>query len=185
MRPALRLLLPILVAALVLPACRAQSLSWRLVNAQIARRHPDVPQATTADLAARLGRGEPVVLLDARTPAEYAVSHLRGARRIDPNASADDIRQMLAGTPDSAAVVVYCSVGWRSGDLAARIQEAGRGTSGRGRVENLRGSIFAWANEGREVVTGAGDSVAVARLVHPFDSTWGRLLRRDLRAPID
>ncbi len=184
MRPALRLILPLaavaLVAALVLPACRGQSLSWRLLNAQIARRHPDVQQTTTADLAARLGRGESVVLLDARTPAEYAVSHLRGARRIDPNAAEADIERMLAGTPDSAAVVVYCSVGWRSGDLAARIQEAGRG-----RVENLRGSIFQWANEGREVVAGAGDSVAVVRVVHPFDSTWGRLLRRDLRAPID
>ncbi len=175
-----RLLPVLLVAALVLPACRGQSLAWRVLDGQIARRHPGLPQTTPAALAARMARGERVVLLDARTADEYAVSHLRGARRVEPGASAAQIAAALADVSPNAPVVVYCSVGWRSADVAARLRDTGRSN-----VENLRGSIFRWAGEGREVVTGAPGRETVVRVVHPFDRTWGRLLRRDLRAPVD
>ncbi len=45
-------------------------------------------------------------------------------------------------------------------------------------MQNLKGSIFQWANEGRPVVRD-GEPV---REVHPYDAVWGRLLDRDLRA---
>ena len=41
-------------------------------------------------------------------------------------------------------------------------------------VQNLEGSIFMWANEGRVLQRGG---VAV-NVVHPFDERWGRLLER-------
>jgi hypothetical protein len=59
--------------------------------------------------------------------------------------------------------------------MAERLQKAGFT-----RVRNLEGSIFEWANEGRPLVR-EGKKVTT---VHPYDTTWGRLLRDDVRAPL-
>ncbi len=109
------------------------------------------------------------MLVDVRTPEEFAVSHLAGARRVDPEAGAE----ALAALPRDTAIVVYCSVGWRSAAFAERLRAAGFT-----HVQNLQGSIFAWANEDRPVVR---DGQAV-RAVHPYDAVWGRLLRPELHA---
>lgn len=138
-------------------------------RAAIAARYPDVSFVTTERLAGWLDGGEEVVLLDARTPAEHRVSHLRGARRIDP----DDPDLDALDAPRDARVVVYCSVGWRSGGIADRLQDAGWRE-----VYNLEGGIFAWANEGRPVYR---DGRRV-REVHPYDDTWGRMLDESLHA---
>jgi hypothetical protein len=66
-------------------------------------------------------------------------------------------------------------VGYRSSRLAARLTEGGRRD-----VHNLKGSIFAWANEGRPLVAGDGQS---AKQVHPFDAFFWKLLKPELRAP--
>jgi 3-mercaptopyruvate sulfurtransferase SseA len=47
-------------------------------------------------------------------------------------------------------------------------------------VRNLDGGLFAWANERRALVADGTATVSV----HPFDARWGRLLRRELRAPL-
>jgi rhodanese-related sulfurtransferase len=137
----------------------------------IASRHPDVAWVETERLAAWLSdaAGAGPVLLDARTPAEFAVSHLRGARRIDPEAAGLDPIELAHDTP----LVVYCSVGLRSASVAERLARTGFT-----HVYNLEGGIFQWANEGREVYRGAE---RVAK-VHPFDRGWGRLLRKELRS---
>ena len=129
----------------------------------IDREHGPMRWVEPATLAAWMADGEPLTLLDVRRPEEFAVSHLRGARQVDPGAT--------PGAP-SGRVVVYCSVGYRSGALAARLREQGV------HAHNLVGGIFQWANEGREVVR---DGRPVRR-VHPFDRTWGRLLNAELRA---
>lgn len=128
----------------------------------------------TAQLAQWMAddRDRPLVLLDTRPVAEFDVSHLPGARRVDPTT-----RDTAAlGIPPRARVVVYCSVGWRSGHVARRLLDAGRG-----RTWNLEGGLFAWANEGRPMVDASGNATA---RVHPFDAAWGRLLRPELRAPL-
>ena len=152
---------------------RPGSLAWRAVDRDLAARFPDVPTTTTAALAARVERGEVPVLLDARAPAEFAVSHLPGARRVDPDADARALAAALADVDRQRPVVVYCSVGVRSARVTQRLQEAGF-TS----VANLEGSVFAWANEGRPLVTAGGP----AETVHPYDAVWGRLLAPDRRA---
>jgi rhodanese-related sulfurtransferase len=160
----------------------AQELAWPVVKRSIASDFPAVRHVTTDSLAEWLDaseRGERAapLLLDAREPDEYAVSHLRGAKRIDPDASpADALPAALEGVEPDAPVVLYCSVGYRSSKLAAELQEAGFTN-----VANLEGSIFEWANEGREVVRGQGEDAAPVRAVHPYDATWGRLLDRELR----
>lgn len=174
---------PFLLAVAVLGAAlyaawgrpdRAGSLAWRAVARDLAARYPDLPTVTTAALAERLRQPTPPLLLDARTPAEAAVSRLPGARRVDPDASAASLAAALSDVDRAQEVVVYCSVGVRSARVASRLRQAGFR-----RVENLEGSIFRWANEGRPLVTGDG---APARTVHSYDAVWGRLLRPALRA---
>lgn len=150
---------------------------WRLVNGLVQRRFPDVRAVSTAELSASLEDPvhpgpKPLLLLDVREPAEYAVSHVPGARCFPPGAGAT----ALTDWPKDAPVVTYCSVGYRSAALAQRLQAAGFTD-----VRNLRGSIFAWANEDRPLVDTEGRPTAV---VHPYDRTWGTLVAPAHRATI-
>lgn len=146
-------------------------LTWEAVSAWIARDWPGVPQMTTAELARRLGEngGRPV-LIDTRTREEYAVSRLPGAVWAE---TPKQIRAALRDVPPERAVVLYCSVGVRSSRAAADLMR-----DGRGKVFNLRGSIFQWANEGRPIER-EGQS---ATGVHPYNRKWGELLDARLRA---
>jgi len=156
-------------------AHRPGSAAWRAVDRDLAARFSDVPTVTTGELADRLAAGEAPLLLDARTPAEHGVSHLPGARRVDPDATAAELADALAGVDRERAVVVYCSVGVRSAAIARRLMGAGFD-----RVENLEGSLFRWANEGRPVVRDGQPVEAV----HPYDAVWGKLLAPEARADL-
>jgi len=151
----------------------SQETSWSTVHAMVEARFPGVPQVTTDSLARRMQADAPTLLLDARTPEEYAVSHIPGAVRIDP--SAPNPASIDALDRDQP-VVVYCSVGYRSARVAAMLRERGYD-----QVSNLRGSIFQWANEGRRVVRGS----TTVRQVHPYDASWGRLLDPALHADLE
>ncbi|MFM7100362.1 MAG: rhodanese-like domain-containing protein [Verrucomicrobiota bacterium] len=137
-------------------------------------RFPEVRQLSVAELAAWLADTNrvPPQLLDVRTAPEFAVSHLPGARQVDPRSPAPDLLRSLDRT---RPVVVYCSVGWRSSDLATRLQQ-----SGCTNVLNLEGSAFAWASEGRTLVSSNG----ATRRVHPYNETFGRLLRPENQAAV-
>ena len=165
------------VAATVLCLLAVQAgctddLSWRAVEHMIAADYPNVPSISTDSLAERLSdEASPrPILLDARSPEEYAVSHLPDARRVDPKAGAHPALDTLAAdTP----LVVYCSVGYRSAGVVQSLQDQGFTN-----VVNLTGSLFRWANEGRPVDRD-GQRVAA---VHPYDATWGTLLADSLHA---
>ncbi len=137
----------------------------------ISVRFPDVQWVDSATLARweEGPREERPEILDVRTAAEFEVSHLHGARRVDPQ---DPSIEPLRIAPD-ATVVVYCSIGYRSAGIVKQLRRAGITN-----VYNLEGGIFAWANEGRPAYRGEEP----AGVVHPYDELWGRLLREDLRA---
>jgi rhodanese-related sulfurtransferase len=134
-----------------------------------------VERITTQQLADWLANKSrpPPVLLDVRTEEEWDVSHLPGARRVDPNASVEPV---ISGLPKETLVVTYCAVGYRSGELATKLRAAGFT-----HVRNLEGSIFQWANEYRPLVR--GDEPVTT--VHPYSRLWGRLLIDDVRAPLE
>jgi rhodanese-related sulfurtransferase len=150
---------PLLAAA----ALSLLALLWAhrlaVVSALVAWRFADVPALTPEALATM---SPPPVILDARSPAEFVVGHLAGATRVDLAHPEDGLR----GVPTGRAVVVYCSVGYRSGMVARALRAKGFRD-----VRNLRGGIFAWAAEGREMV-GEGGST---RAVHPYGRGWGML----------
>lgn len=133
-----------------------------------------ISTAELSDWRADPGRAPPL-LLDVREPAEFAVSHLAGARNV-PWGSDWQRAFKDMDIPKTQAIVVYCSIGYRSSVLARKLEQAGFA-----QVVNLEGSIFKWASEGRPLIRPGGQAAAV---VHPYDAKWGRLLAPDLRAPL-
>jgi rhodanese-related sulfurtransferase len=142
------------------------------ITREIAAEFPLVPTLAPAELAAWLDDPdrEPPILLDVREPNEFAVSHLPGARRVDPDA---DVIKLLASLTPKRPVVLYCSVGFRSSKLAEQLLEAGASD-----VRNLEGSIFRWANEGLPLQR---DGMPAHR-VHPYSSRYAEMLHPNLRS---
>ncbi len=142
------------------------------VKKQIRSQFLQVSHITTYDLQQWLSEeAEGVtVILDARQPEEFRVSHLYGAR-LAPSLEAALI--LLDGVPKSQRIVTYCSVGYRSSVLAVKL--AAKGFTN---VHNLEGSIFEWVNRGLPVFRG-NERVWE---VHWYNPWWGRLLQEELRA---
>ena len=152
----------------------SRSVDWFLVKRSLRNRFSDIQWITTAELAdwlAAKDRPQPV-LLDVRTRAEWQVSHLPGARWVDPKT---DPRSAVERLPKNAPIVTYCAVGYRSGKAARELRAAGYT-----HVQNLEGSIFEWANEHRPLVH---DGKRVTQ-VHPYGPPWGYLLQPAVRAPM-
>ena len=79
------------------------------------------------------------------------------------------------------AVVCYCSVGYRSSDMAQRLYRAARNADVPLELYNMSGGIFQWAMEDRDIVNSGG---AKAAAVHPYSALWGKLLPVKLRAAL-
>lgn len=151
---------------------RHRRLTWPQLNAMIAHKFPHVPQMHVQALVAWLHdhSRKPPLLLDVRTRAEYAVSHLHNACWID---TAEPVSKAMVGVSHAAPIVTYCSVGYRSSAYAQRLIH-----NGYTNVHDLKGSIFLWANDGWPVYRHG----RVVHHVHPFNHYWGQLLKRSLWA---
>jgi len=160
-----------LIMILVVFGC-SQGPSWTSVKEMVRQDFPDVEHVSADELSQQMAT-EPEnapILLDVREEAEYAVSHLPRAVRVQPGTDTSAFLDTLA---HDAAIVAYCSVGYRSAELVNKLRERGFTN-----IRNLEGSIFGWANGGRSVER---DGRSVEE-VHPFDEQWGKLLRKDLHA---
>jgi rhodanese-related sulfurtransferase len=123
-----------------------------------------VPEITVDSLARCKSK---VVLLDAREPDEYKVSHLKDAVHVGYNNFAVDAVKHI---PKTSPVVVYCSVGYRSEKVTEKLKAAGFTN-----VANLYGGIFEWKNQQHEVVDETG---AVTEKVHAYSKLWGIWLKK-------
>lgn len=130
------------------------------------REFQNVEFVTPEELALELEGPTPPVLLDIRTPEEYAVSHLGDARLAAPATfgPAD-----LFGLKKETPIVVYCSVGYRSGKIAELLADMGFRN-----VRNLYGGIFLWFNQDRPVFS---SGLPVDR-IHTYDRRWGQFVTR-------
>ncbi|XP_072326082.1 tRNA uridine(34) hydroxylase-like [Scyliorhinus torazame] len=130
-----------------------------------------------------------ILLLDVRSPAEYQVSHLQGAIRVDPETTNMGELVKTLGLEDShemTEVVCYCTVGYRSSKVAQKLLEflasdAGQGLRGPLKVYNLEGGLVKWANERKAIVDSENQPT---NLVHPYSTMWGQLLEPAHRARI-
>lgn len=83
-----------------------------------------------------------LVVLDVRTPQEFAEGHVPGA----VNVPHDQIASRLAEVPKDKDVVLYCRSGRRAG-MAADVLAA----NGYTRLSHLEGDMLAWQEKGRPV----------------------------------
>lgn len=67
--------------------------------------------------------GDEDVVLDVRTPAEFAGGHLAGSENVD--FMAPDFRERVEGLDRDRTYYLYCRSGTRSGKAAALMQEMG------------------------------------------------------------
>ncbi|MFK5646444.1 rhodanese-like domain-containing protein [Ornithinimicrobium sp. LYQ121] len=92
--------------------------------------------------------GEPgTVVVDVRTPGEFAAGHLADAVNLDLQ-SADFASRLSELDPD-ARYALYCQSGNRSGQAMATMLDEGFSD-----VAHLGGGIGAWQTAGLPVVTG-------------------------------
>ena len=163
--------IPTIIGAVVLLA-GGRPLAYELLQRGTTLRFPEVKWIVTRDLARWMddrARPKPVVI-DARTEAEFGVSHLKAARRMDPYKPGLDT---IAKFPKDTPIVVYSSAGYRGARVASWLQEQGYPN-----VQNLGSSLFQWVNEGRPIFRGPQP----AQVVHPYDWQWGLLLEKEYRA---
>jgi rhodanese-related sulfurtransferase len=146
------------------------------IETVVARRVP-VPEVTVVTLPELLSRQDTLVL-DVREAAEYEQSRIPGARRVDPGISPEEFRSRYGDDIRGKSLVLYCSVGVRSGYLLSRLQPV-LAESGVAAAYNLRGGIFRWFGAGGEIVADTGP----VNTVHPYDDHWGQLLVRTLASP--
>ncbi len=87
-----------------------------------------------------------VVILDVRTPAEFAQGHLEGARNLDIYSPSflDEVAKLTRDRP----YVIYCKKGIRSLDALLILTSQGVLP-----VAHLKGGIDEWQRQGKPVAT--------------------------------
>lgn len=103
------------------------------------------------------------IILDAREQVEFNISHLKNAICVGyDNFNLDALTEQL---PDkNTKIVVYCSLGIRSEDIAEKLKK-----SGYTNVFNLYGGIFEWKNNEFPVYNFEDNET---QNVHVFSKAW-------------
>lgn len=143
--------LPLLFAAAVPTACGSGSTSTasdtKTGAESTAAEVGGVRVVSPQEGEAILETSDPeLVVLDVRTPDEYAEGHLPGATLVDFNAA--DFHEQLDALDKDKDYLVYCRSGNRSGQ--AREMMADMGFSS---VADLDGGIVAWEADGYSLTT--------------------------------
>jgi phage shock protein E len=86
-----------------------------------------------------------IVVLDVRTPAEFAEGHLPNAINVDFESGS--FEEELAGLDKSATYAVYCRSGNRSGQATAVMSKAGFEN-----MYDLQGGVLDWQAAGGTLV---------------------------------
>lgn len=108
-------------------------------------------------------------ILDARELKEYEISHLKNAIHVGyDNFDLSATKKQL--TNKNATIVVYCTLGVRSEDIAEQLKAAGYPN-----VYNLFGGIIEWKNEGYPVFNSKGKET---QRVHVSSKEWGKWLKK-------
>ena len=103
------------------------------------------------------------LILDAREKEEYAVSHLPGAIHVgykNPDYT------VLKNVASHRAILVYCSIGYRSEKISEVILKRGYKN-----VYNLYGSIFEWVNQGLDLENSEGQP---SKQIHGYNKKWSK-----------
>ena len=107
------------------------------------------------------------ILLDTRERKEFDISHIPEAIWVGYD---DFTTERVKDLPKNAAIITYCSIGYRSERIGEKLQQAGFKN-----IQNLKGSIFKWANQGFPLVNTQNQPT---QEVHGYNEKWGKWLKR-------
>ena len=112
------------------------------------------------------------ILLDAREAKEYNTSHINNAIHIGYDYF--DIELVSETVKDKdELIVVYCSIGIRSEDIAKKLKKTGYTN-----VYNLYGGIFEWKNKNFTIYNSEGSET---ENVHIFSKKWSQCLTNGVK----
>ncbi|MEM7102144.1 MAG: rhodanese-like domain-containing protein [Bacteroidota bacterium] len=109
------------------------------------------------------------LILDTREQHEFVVSHIKNAVWV--GYSDFNLDQTLH-FPKDTAILVYCSVGYRSEKIGEQLLKVGFSN-----VHNIYGGIFNWKNKGFPVYRNGMETDSL----HVYGKGWGFFLREGKR----
>jgi rhodanese-related sulfurtransferase len=119
----------------------------------------------------RWKRAHRVLLFDVRDPAEYAVSHIAGARRLDPAADRKAFVAEVGAAGPGSVIVLYCTAMGRSQWFADSVLHD-LASVGAGPPHVLTGGLVGWSNAYLPLVSAHG----LTRRLHGFNGETARWL---------
>ncbi len=105
----------------------------------------DIPTVSVEEAAAMIEANPKLILLDVRTPAEFAEGHLEGAVNIDYQG--DSFRLELSNLDKDAQYLVYCRSGVRASYAVAIMMDLGFT-----HLDNMAGGYLEWTAQFRPTV---------------------------------
>tara|TARA_B100000497_G_scaffold34232_1_gene40124 strand:- start:342 stop:842 length:501 start_codon:yes stop_codon:yes gene_type:complete len=124
------------------------------------------------EMLADIQKDSTIVLLDTREIKEYQVSHIKGALYAGyENFNLQKVSKTIKNK--EAQIIVYCSLGVRSEDIAEILQKAGYTN-----IQNLHGGIFDWKNNNLPLVNAKQKQTDS---VHVYSKKWGKWLTNGVK----
>ena len=112
------------------------------------------------------------VLLDAREPEEFAVSHLKNAICVGyEDFNLKTVTNSIKNKDQD--IVVYCSLSIRSEDIAIKLKKEGYKN-----VKNLFGGIFEWKNNNLKIYNQKNQTTDS---IHAFSKKWSKWLKKGIK----
>jgi len=124
------------------------------------------------EMLADIQKDSSIVLLDTRERKEYQISHIKGALYAGyENFNLQKVSKVIKNK--EAQIIVYCSLGVRSEDIAEILQKAGYTN-----IQNLHGGIFDWKNNNLPLVNAKQKQTDS---VHVYSKKWGKWLTKGIK----
>ncbi len=120
----------------------------------------NTPTLSPEEFNVRLKQGEAMLLIDVRTPVEFAEVHADNAVNIPFDRLTAEAAANAGAVDRTAPVYVICRGGHRSAKAAERLAGAGYG-----RPVVVAGGTLAWTAAGLPVVRGAAKMISLERQV--------------------
>ena len=133
-------LIRVLISAVliaVVASCGLQSTTDIPIN--------NVDVNTARDL---VSQGETVIVLDVRTPEEYAIGHIEGALNI--NIAEADFSKRVSKLDRDKTYIIHCSANVKNGRSAKSLEIMS--SFGFDKLLNMEGGIIAWEQGGYPLV---------------------------------
>ncbi|MCF6297896.1 MAG: rhodanese-like domain-containing protein [Flavobacteriaceae bacterium] len=111
-------------------------------NTEVVQTKPVVELINPTDLNSKLGD---IQLIDVRTPKEYNLGHIKGAKNI--NFFDENFVAQMSKLDKDKHLYIYCRSGKRSGKSAKKLE-----TAGFTKIYDLQGGFKNWSGSNLEIV---------------------------------